>query len=290
MPKFPRFLAVLATAAALAGPAAAQDTAADAAPDAATVIARVGAAELTLGHVIALRGQLPAQYQAAPDAQLFPVLVQQMIDQELLAQTRAGQLTATQQIQLDNELRSFLSNISLQAVVTAAVTPEALDQAYAAFSEAFSSGDPVPEWNAAHILVRTEDEIAAVVAALAEGREFAEVAREVSTDGSARQGGDLGWFGPGVMIPEFETTVRSLEPGQVSEPLQTRFGWHVVRLLDTRTASVPALDEVREQLTNELRREAVMAQLAELRAANTVEDLSEGLDPALLSRTELLAD
>lgn len=280
MPKFPRFLAVLAVAGTLSAPLAAQD--------AATVIARVGEVELTLGHVIALRGQLPPQYQAAPDAQLFPVLIQQMIDQELLAQAQADVLSPVDRIRLDNERRSFLSNLALQAAVEDAVTPEALDTAYQAFTEAFTSGAPVPEWNAAHILVRTEDEVQAVVAALAEGRDFAEVAREVSTDGSARQGGDLGWFGPGMMIPEFEATVRALEPGQVSEPLQSRFGWHVVRLIDSRTASVPPLEQIREQLAGELRREAVMARLAALQAGATIQNLSEGLDPALLSRTDLL--
>lgn len=282
MPNFPRFLAVLAAASALSAPLAAQD--------AATVIARVGEVELTLGHVIALRGQLPPQYQAAPDAQLFPVLVQQMIDQEILAQAQEAALSDTGRMRLENERRSFLSNMALQAVVEGAVTPEALEEAYAAFAEAFTSGEPVPEWNAAHILVRTEEEVQAVMAALAEGRDFAELAREVSTDGSARQGGDLGWFGPGMMIPEFEATVRGLEPGQVSEPLQSRFGWHVVRLIDARTASVPPLDQVQEQLAGELRREAVMARLAELQAGATVENLSEGLDPALLSRTDLLAE
>lgn len=280
MPKFPRFLAALAVAGTLSAPLAAQD--------AATVIARVGEVELTLGHVIALRGQLPPQYQAAPDAQLFPVLIQQMIDQELLAQAQAGVLSPVDRIRLDNERRSFLSNLALQAAVEDAVTPEALDTAYQAFTEAFTSGAPVPEWNAAHILVRTEEEVEAVVAALAEGRDFAEVAREVSTDGSARQGGDLGWFGPGMMIPEFEATVRALEPGQVSEPLQSRFGWHVVRLIDSRTASVPPLEQIREQLAGELRREAVMARLAALQAGATIQNLSEGLDPALLSRTDLL--
>jgi peptidyl-prolyl cis-trans isomerase C len=258
------------------------------AQDAATVIARVGAVELTLGHAIALLQELPAQIQAAPDERLYPALIGQMIDQELLAQSQAGQLDLGNQLRLENEQRNFLSNVALEQVVDAAVTDESLALAYSAFAEAFGSGEPVTEWNAAHILVRTEDEVAAVVDALAGGRDFAEVAAEVSIDGSGQQGGDLGWFGPGVMIPEFEGVVRNLEPGQVSDPLQTRFGWHVVRLIDSRIASVPPLEQVREDLANELRRDAVQTLIARLQAETTVEDLSGGLDPAVLRRIELL--
>jgi len=280
MPRFRRLLAALA-ALALAAPAAGQD--------ATTVIARVGTAELTLGHAIAMLDQLPPQIRAAPDDRLFPALIGQMIDQELLAQAQelAG-LPAADRLRLENERRNFLSNVALQGVIAEAASDDNLALAYAAFAEAFSAGEPVTEWNAAHILVRTEPEMAEVVAALAEGRDFAELAAERSIDGSGRQGGDLGWFGPGVMIPEFEETVRNLEPGQVSEPLQTRFGWHLVRLIDSRIARVPALDEVRNDLINELRREAVNALIARLREGTEVQNLSEGLDPALLRRTDLL--
>lgn len=280
MPRFTNFLAVLAMSGGLGLAAQAQD--------AATVIARVGDVDLTLGHAIALRAQLPAQIQSAPDDRLFPALVQQMIDQEVLAQSRADDLTAGDQIRLDNEVRGFLSGVVLQSAIEAAVSPDAIAAAYAAFAQEYGQGEPVTEWNAAHILVREEAEVSAVVAALDEGREFADVAREVSVDGSARNGGDLGWFGPGVMIPEFEETVRNLEPGQVSPPLQTRFGWHVVRLLDSRIASVPALEAVQEELADELRRGAVQALIEGLRAQVAVTDLSQELDPALLRRDDLL--
>lgn len=282
MPARFRFSAAAALFGALAAPAAAQD--------AATVVARVGEAQITLGHVIALREVLPPQLQGAPDDRLFPVLIEQMIDQELLAQSVAGQLSDANRLRFENEQRGFLSGVALAAAIDLAVTEPNIAAAYAAFAEEFGAGEPVTEWNAAHILVQTEEQIRAAAEAIAGGRDFAEVAREVSTDGSARQGGDLGWFGPGVMIPEFEEVVRNLQPGQVSEPLQTRFGWHLVRLAETRIASVPPLDAVREDLVNELRREAMQTLIASLRAATAVENLSQGMDPALLRRTDLLAD
>lgn len=282
MPARFRFSATAALLCALATPAAAQD--------AATVVARVGEAQITLGHVIALREVLPPQLQGAPDDRLFPVLIEQMIDQELLAQSVAGQLSDANRLRFENEQRGFLSGVALAAAIDLAVTEPNIEAAYAAFAEEFGAGEPITEWNAAHILVASEEAIRAAAEAIAGGRDFAEVAREVSTDGSAQQGGDLGWFGPGMMIPEFEEVVRNLQPGQVSEPLQTRFGWHLVRLAETRIASVPPLEQVREDLVNELRREAMQTLITSLRGATTVENLSEGMDPALMRRTDLLVD
>lgn len=277
-----RFAAIMAVSVTLAAPLAAQD--------AATVIARVGSTEITLGHAIALRAQLPAQFAQVPDATLFPAIVEQLIDQELLAQAQADALSRREQAMLENETRNFLANAALSAEVREAVTEASVAAAYEAFAASYSAGEPVTEYNAAHILVRTEDEVATVTAALAEGRPFAEVAQEFSIDGSARQGGDLGWFAAGVMIPEFQAAVEALQPGEVSEPLQTRFGFHVITLLGTRTADVPALDEVREDLVVQLQREATGALIQRLRQDADVENLSTGLDPALLGQASLLDD
>ena len=278
-----RFAAAAVLLSVLAAPALAQD-----APTAATVIARVGETEITLGQAIALRAQLPQQFAQVPDETLFPALVEQLIEQELLAQAQAGDLSLRDQLMLQNETRNFLANAALVEVATAAVTDESVQAAYDAFVADYAQGEPVTEFHAAHILVRSEEARDQVVAALAEGRDFAEVAREFSADGSAQQGGDLGWFGPGVMIPEFQAAVEALEPGQVSEPVQTRFGWHVVKLLETRTASAPTLDQVREDLVTQIQREATRAYIEDLRAASTAENLSEGMDPALLSQSTLL--
>ena len=275
-----RFAAATAVFAAFAVPAMAQD--------ASTVLARVGDTEITLGHAIALRSQLPQQFAQVPDETLFPAIVQQLIEQEVIAQSTEGSLTHAQEIMLENETRNFLANAALMDVAQEAVTDESIAAAYEAFAAEYNEGDPVTEYHAAHILVRTEEERDQVVAALAEGREFADVAREFSIDGSAQQGGDLGWFAAGVMIPDFQAAVEALEPGQVSEPVQTRFGWHVIKLLEERTASAPALDEVRDDLIAQIQREATRTYIDGLREGVTVEDHSEGMDPNLLSNMTLL--
>ena len=278
-----RFAAAAALALALSAPALAQD-----APSANTVLARVGDTEITLGQAIALRSQLPQQFAQVPDATLFPALVEQLIEQELLAQAHRDQLSPRDAMMLQNETRNFIANAALVEVATAAVTDESIQAAYDAFAAQYAAADPVTEYHAAHILVSDEAQRDAVVAALAEGRDFADVAREFSIDGSSQQGGDLGWFGPGVMIPDFQAAVETLEPGQVSDPVQTRFGWHVIKLMETRIAAVPPLEQVRDDLVNQIQRDSTRAYIDQLRAAGTTENLSEGVDPSLLSQTTLL--
>lgn len=274
--------AAAALCTALALPAAAQD--------ASDVMARVGETEITLGHVIALRQQLPQQFRQVPDATLFPAIVEQLIEQELLLQTRRDTLSAAEELMLENEVRSFVSNAVLMRAANAAVSEATVSAAYEAYAAEYAQGDPVTEYRASHILVRTEDERDQVVAALGQGRDFGEVAGEFSIDGSRAQGGDLGWFAPGVMIPDFQAAVEALEPGEISDPVQTRFGWHVIKLFETRTASVPPLDEVQEELIQNLQREATRALVGEMRNGVEIENLSAGVDPSVLGRTELLDD
>lgn len=264
-------------------PLAAQD-----APDASTVLARVGDTEITLGHAAALRAALPEQFAAVPAETLFPALVEQLIEQEILYQHYADELNRRERVMLENETRNFVANAALMAAAEAAASDENLQLAYDAFVAEFGQGEPTTEYNAAHILVQTEEEIQTVVAELESGREFAEVAREFSIDGSSAAGGDLGWFGEGMMIEPFEEAVMALEPGEVSEPVETRFGWHVILLTETRTASVPTMDMVRGELEAEIQREASRALIAQLREGADIDNRSDAVDPAVLGRSDLL--
>ncbi|MFN3954226.1 MAG: peptidylprolyl isomerase [Pararhodobacter sp.] len=287
MKKHLGFLAAGLCAVTLALPIAAQQ-AGDEPVSIDTVVARVGSAEITLGHAIALREQLPPQFRSVADETLFPAIIEQLIEQELLSQYKADDLSLRDRISLENEQRNYIANAALYEVANAAVTEGALSDAYAAFVAEFGEGDPATEYSAAHILVRTEDEIATVIAELETGRDFAEVAREFSLDGSAAEGGALGWFGPGVMIEPFEQAVMALEPGQVSGAVETRFGWHVVLLVDTRIASVPPLDAVRADLETQIQREATRALVTRLRADARIENFAESIAPETLSRSDLL--
>jgi peptidyl-prolyl cis-trans isomerase C len=277
--------AVLALGAGLSG-AGLSGAGGAAAGEADRVLATVNGTAITLGHVAVLRDSLPAQYQAIPDPVLFEAILDQLIQQTVLAQA-AGELGPRDRIGLENIERDFVARIAITGIGAAAITEAALAEAYRA---RYETAAPQTEWNAAHILVATEEEAARLRAEIEAGADFAELARAHSIDrGSAGAGGALGWFGPGMMVPQFEAAVTALEPGQIGGPVQTQFGWHIVTVIDRRIAAVPSLDAVRDDLAAEIGRAAVDARIAELLAAATIERHDDGVDPALM-RDQTLFD
>jgi peptidyl-prolyl cis-trans isomerase C len=251
------------------------------------VLATVNGAAITLGHVASLRDSLPAQYQAIPDPVLFRAILDQLIQQTVLAQAVEGALDARATAGLENVRRDYLARVAMEGVSRAAVTDEALAAAYA---RKYTAGEPRTEWNAAHILVASEEEARRIKAEIEAGADFAAKAVEHSIDrGSAQGGGALGWFGLGVMVPEFEAAVVALEPGQIGGPVQTQFGWHLIKLNERRLAAAPPLDAVRAELASEIERAAIDARIAELLASATVVRSDDGVDPALM-RDQTLFD
>ena len=263
-----------------AGPVLAQDT-----PNADSVIATVNGTEITLGQMIMARTTLPQQYLSLPDEVLFNGILDQLIQQSVLAQTVGENAPRSVQIALENERRALLAAAVVDDIFKDAVTDEALQKAY---DEAFANAEPTPEWNASHILVETEEEAAALITRLNAGEEFAALAQEASSDSSAASGGQLGWFESGMMVPDFEAAVVALEVGAVSAPVQTQFGWHVVKLNETRLREIPTLEQVADELRPQVERAAVQTRLDELTAAAKVERPGEGIDPALIKNLDLL--
>lgn len=255
-----------------------------------TVLATVNGTAITLGHLLLARDALPDQFRMMPADALFQPLMDQLIEQTALMQQTESTLSALERLALENEQRAFIANAALTRVATAALTEESVNEAYTAFVTEFDGREPTPEFNASHIIVETEEEALALRAQLDEGADFAELARQNSTDGAAAGGGSLGWFGLGAMIPEFEEAVQALEIGEFMGPLETRFGWHLVLLNDTRMSSAPALDEVREALEQNIQREAAQAELTRVTEGATIERAYEALDPATLMQIELLDD
>lgn len=279
MAKKTGFWAGLALAATLAAPALAEGE------NAATVVATVNGTEITLGQMIALRENLPPQYLTLPDDVLFNGILDQLIQQEVLSQSHTA-LSVRDEANVANDRRSYLSGVVIQDVVAAAVTEEALQKAY---DDRFKDAEPQKEYNAAHILVDSEEKAKELKAQLDGGADFAELAKANSTDtGSGAQGGDLGWFGLGMMVKPFEDAVVAAEPGKVTDPVKSDFGWHLVLVKETRIAAQPTLDDMREELAAEIENKAVEAKLAELTGAAAVEKPGEKIDPALLKKTELI--
>lgn len=275
MPKRLSFLPSLALAAVLALPGAVQ-----AAPDADTVVARVNGEEITLGHMVVAHASLPDQYRQLPADLLYQGILDQLIQQVALGQSREGDMPRVVALQLDNERRSLLAADALEDVVSGAVGDAEIQAAYEAD---YADGKGGPEFNASHILVETEEEAKALIEALDGGADFAELAKEKSTGPSGPGGGSLGWFGEGAMVPEFEAAVLELEVGAVSQPVQTQFGWHVVKLNDKRIADAPPLDEVRGEISERLQQEAIEAHVSQLTEAAVIEKPEvEGMNPEML--------
>ena len=251
-----------------------------------TVVARVNGTEVTLGQMIVLREGLPEQYQSLADDVLFKGILDQLVQQVALDQSMTGKLTKHDALAVENQRRNMVSGIALKAVVAAAVTDAALQAAYDA---RYKDAAPATEWNASHILVDTEDKAKALKAQIDGGADFAELARANSSDGAAANGGSLGWFGPGMMVKPFEDAVMTMKPGEVAGPIQTQFGWHLVKLNETRVAATPTLDELRQELATEIEQKAVQSHVEALVAAATVTRPGEGIDPATLRDATLLA-
>ncbi|WP_246003786.1 peptidylprolyl isomerase [Histidinibacterium lentulum] len=250
------------------------------------VVATVDGTDITLGEMIVARSQLPQQYQQLPPEVVFDGLLQQLIQQQLLADA-LDEVPPRVGIALKNEERSLRAGEEVTRVAEEAVTEEALQQAYEA---RFAETDPVTEYNASHILVETEEEAQALVEeARAEGADFAALARENSTGPSGPSGGELGWFGPDAMVAPFQEAVAAMEPGTVSEPVQTQFGWHVIRLNETRIAEAPPLEALRTELTQQLQSEAVEARLEALEERAEISRPETGaFDPMVLGDLSIL--
>ncbi|MBM1815516.1 peptidylprolyl isomerase [Pseudosulfitobacter pseudonitzschiae] len=274
-------LPAVAVALTLSQPLYAQDET----PDLSTVVATVDGTEITLGHMLVAKATLPQQYQQLPDEVLFPGILDQLIQQTALEKSYEGDLPKRVELSMENERRSLIAGEAIEKILATAVSEEAIQAAYDA---TYANAEPTQEFNASHILVETEDEAKAIIEELNGGADFAATAREKSTGPSGPGGGSLGWFGPGAMVPEFETAVAEMKAGDISEPVQTQFGWHVIKLNEVRNAEAPALEDVRAELEQQVRSEAVTAAVDALVAdADVNRDGAEGMDPSVLSTLKL---
>lgn len=208
------------------------------------------------------------------DDNVREIIVNKLISSELVYQEaqRVG-LDKQPDFQAKEELarRELLVNAYLQDYVKKNPISEAdTKAAYEQYKKEL--GDK--EYSARHILVATEAEAKDLIAQLSKGADFAKLAKEKSKDpGSKEKGGDLGWFSLGGMVKPFSDAVAKLQKGGVStEPVQTQFGWHVIKLEDTRTTQAPAYDKVKDGLQKQLQQRQLEKLLTDLRAKAKIVD------------------
>jgi len=166
-------------------------------------------------------------------------------------------------------LRSkLLMGYELQQEAKTALTDEALKQTY---DEAVKSMSGQEEVHARHILVEGEDEAKAIIEQLKGGADFAKLAKEKSKDPGAAEGGDLGYFTKDQMVPEFADVAFKMYPGQLSNPVKTQFGWHVIKVEDKRIKQPPEFEKVKDQIEAYLARKVQSDFIAKLRQSAKVE-------------------
>jgi len=245
------------------------------------VVAKVNGEEIRRSQALEVRRRLPAQMQQVPDDLILPVLVNIVIDTKVVAAE-----ARRQNLQDDPKVREQIAKLEelileqylISRVVEKSLTDEALNERY---QKMVNETKGEEEIHARHILLEKEEEAKEVIAQLQKGADFAELAKEKSTGPSAPQGGDLGYFSQGEMVPAFSEAAFALKNGSFTEePVQTQFGWHVIKVEDRRAKEPPTFEEVSDQLRGELAREARAAYVEELRGKATIESMVEAQPPA----------
>jgi peptidyl-prolyl cis-trans isomerase C len=244
------------------------------APAGSKVLARVDGVEITEADVAVAAEDPALQLSQVPEAQRRDLLVGYLVDLKLGARAAEAAKVGdgadfARKVAYARDkalLDSYLDQESKKAV-----TPEAARKLY---DETVKGLAPEPEVRARHILVETEDEAKAALARLKAGEDFAKVAGDLSKDpGSKAEGGDLGFFSKDRMVEPFAEAAFKLEPGQVTDPVKTQFGWHVIRVEEKRTKPVPTFEETKEQIDTYLGRKAQQDLILALRQKGKVERL-----------------
>ncbi|QPZ89510.1 peptidylprolyl isomerase [Thioclava electrotropha] len=276
-----------AKAPAAAADAAKSETAAKPRTDlsADTVVATVNGQDITLGMMQTVRDGLPAQYQQLPDDKLFQGVLEQLIQQTALAQLEEKRITQRDKIALEVQKRAYLSGAMLNYTADKAVTDEAVQKAYDA---KYAKAEPTKEYHAAHIIVKTKEEAEKIKKEIDNGGDFAELAKKNSTDGAAANGGDLGWFKLDAMVKPFADEVAGMKDGEVAGPIQTQYGWHVVKLLGTKMVDAPKLADVRKKLEGDIRQEAVQKRVKAVVGEAKIDKMTDGIDPSVLKDQSIL--
>ena len=258
---------------------------AHAADEADPVVATVAGVEILASELAMAEGDLDPQFSRLPDEQRRVAALAAVIDIKTLARkAEAEELDETEEFK---KLMAFQRDRALHNAIfkSNVVDPVSDADIKARYDEEVAATPPEEEVSARHILLKTEEEAKAVIAELDEGKDFAELAKEKSTGPSAAQGGDLGYFTKGRMVPEFEAVAFELKAGEYAkEPVETQFGWHVIKVEDRRATAAPAFEEVADQVRQVVMRE----RYAELIRAAREEIEIEVLDPDLKTAYEAM--
>ena len=236
------------------------------------VVATINGIQITEGELVIAQSELDSQFQKLPDdkkraAALSALFEIKMMSAEAAAKGIDKDPATVRKLKFLHE--RALHSAFVESQLVASLSEEEIRARY---DKEIAAQPPVNEVRASHILVKTEEEALAIIKRLDAGEDFAALAKEKSSDGSAAEGGDLGYFGPGRMVPEFEKAAFELEVGGYTKvPVKSQFGFHVIKVVDKRIQQPPAYEQVKEQIRSVVLSEKYFALVKSLRAAAKVE-------------------
>jgi peptidyl-prolyl cis-trans isomerase C len=236
------------------------------------VVAKIDGIEVTQSDLNLAIDNLDPQLAQLPDDQKKLAALSTVIDAKVIAEkARAEKIEDTPEFKnrLEFIVDRELHNAYFKKHVVDTITDADIKTRYDA---EVAKLPPVEEVRARHILVKTEDEAKTVIKELGDGKDFAELAKAKSTDPNKSDGGDLGYFKKGMMVPEFEKAAFEMKKGDVSTaPVKTQFGFHVIKVEDKRTAPPPEFDQVKEQVKQIVLREKYMDVLKTTKSGAKIE-------------------
>ena len=261
-----------------AGAAAPPAASASPAPDAATappsdpVVAKVGGTDIHLSDLSEAAQGLPDEMRSMPPQVLYPMLLDQMVDRQALVM-EAEKEGMQNQPQVQKALGRARDQVLQNAILTREIGPTVTDAAlHAKYDAEYANKPGEEEVHARHILVPTEDEAKKIIAQLDKGADFAALAKQESKDPGAQNGGDLGFFKKGDMVPEFATAAFALQPGKYTEtPVKTQFGYHIIKVEERRVAPPPTFDQVKAELRQQIIQAGVRQALDKARVGLAIE-------------------
>jgi peptidyl-prolyl cis-trans isomerase C len=236
------------------------------------VVATVGGQEITEADLGFAAEDMAQDLAQMPAEERRAFLVRILIDMKVMSE--AAREAGMDQTELFAQRQAYLEERALRRAyfsdaIASAVTPEAVQAQYDAFVAQFQPDDEV---HASHILVETEEKANELKSELDGGADFATLARENSIDPGAANGGDLGFFSRGMMVQPFEEAAYALaNPGDVSAPVQSQFGWHIIKLEEKRQSAPPTLDQVAPQIQQQLLQQAFVTKVDELMSGVTID-------------------
>jgi peptidyl-prolyl cis-trans isomerase C len=240
------------------------------------VVAKVSGVEIRESDLAMAEEDMGQQAQQLQGDAKRDALVGYLAD-VIIVSKAAEAKKVTEQKEFKSRIAFIRNKLAMEMLLVeegkAASTDAAMKKVY---EEAVQKGGSEEEVRARHILVPTEEEAKAVLAEIKKGTDFAELAKQKSKDpGAAAEGGDLGYFGKSQMVPEFAEAAFKMKKGEVSDPVKTQFGWHVIKVEDKRSKPVPTFENVKDQIETFVARRAQADYIAKLRGTAKVERLDK---------------